>query len=78
MTLEERISRIEVALAGAGLMDLQPTPTKEEILRDLQAGDASSLRILLRKNKGQPTGEWPFVKKSAPRRKASQQGKGKS
>jgi hypothetical protein len=48
-------------------MESTPSPSREEILRDLQAGDASSLRVMLRKNKGRITDGWPFGKERADR-----------
>jgi len=60
MTLEERIARIEIALVKAGLMELSLAPTKDEILKELEAGDGSSLRDYLRRTKGKITKGWLF------------------
>jgi len=68
MTIEERLSRIETALASAGLLEPSRAPGREEILRDLQAGDASSLRDYLRRSKGRITDGWIFGPESKNRR----------
>jgi hypothetical protein len=76
MTLEDRITRIEAALASAGLLEIQPVATREEILNDLKAGDVSSLRTMLRRNKGRITDEWPFGGKKSHNRKHNQKERG--
>ena len=59
MTTEERIARIETALIAAGLMDPPDAPTKEEALRDLRAGDNTTIQKYLVSEFGK--GNRPFT-----------------
>lgn len=56
MTQEERLSRIENALINAGLMEPDPMPTREQLLKDAEAGDFRSIRkaALIAYKKGLP------------------------
>lgn len=44
MTQEDRLTRIENALIAAGLMEPDPMPTDEQILKDARSGDFTSFR----------------------------------
>jgi hypothetical protein len=72
MTIEERLTRIENALIAEGRLTPNPVANKDEILRDLKAGDSTSFEAYMRHN-GWRRDIWPFAAPGRRGRKKKQE-----